>query len=1080
MEFEDAFYGERVHEAIDLEGHCWHFGERHSNVKARGCSVPGEGVPVTSRDEVSQAIAEPERLVHWFQHNGEWWVCSDGSSLQCADRAEAFETAKDLARRTSPSRLTSDAPLDWGDHPTAPPTPIVRDAIRVDDAVDWTQVAGPRALGRSLLVSRGAEIPAPWDGCARVSVTEQRLDDPTLLAAVRDAFLARSRVIYELEEGLQPRTAAVAASDVWDTAVDHDFVAESTWALLTRNSVDARGGAPAWELADRARALGATSGQHTDVVLPGGREAWCDGGALRLWTPDDFDGAVVDVVPYEAIDVGSLEPLSTNAVDADLASDQLDAVADPDVRARIIAPAGSGKTRVLTERARHLLRSSVPSAALTLVAFNKRAQLQIVERTHDLPGLQVQTLNALALAILNGTRGFAARGSSVDTVDELVVRELLDALVRFPRRANTDPAASWIDALSRIRLGLRSPRAVEEDFGGDVEGLVGVFPRYRSELARRGAVDFDEQIYRCLEVLLTEPEVRHQAQRRCRLLLVDEFQDLTPAHMLLLRLLAGPTLSIFGVGDDDQTIYGYSGASPRWLVDFDEFVPSARHHALTVNYRCPAPVVTAATNLLSRNRVRVPKSIHAGPKSTTAPAALQTVSHELPTIGTAERVRQLLDEGAQPSEVAVLTRVNSLLAPVHAALVEDGIPVQLRDGLGFLNRTGVAAALAWLRLAVAPTSMARSDLALAARRPSRGISPRIIEWIGEQSDVTGIERLSGRISDDKSANKVSIFASDLQRASQRAQSATAASLLEFTSSEIGLARSMQTLDEAHIGRNRQAHSDDLRALIALGHVHPDPVTFPDWLSRTLRTPNAAGGVTLATVHKVKGLEWPHVIVHDATSGLFPHRLSTDVEEERRVFHVAITRAMTSLTLVADVQSPSMFLDELAVMGPEQHEDVAIAAVPLRTGPAPIDATSGLAFRWGGYACTVQDVDQHHVVVTIGSSTVTIPFGSEVSVDDHPRLLVAPRKRTTPSGSGDGDPSASPEIFDALRAWRLERSRKDAVPAFVVASDRTLLALATAMPTNEAELLEVNGIGATKAELYGDEILTVLDAARPAS
>ena len=151
---------------------------------------------------------------------------------------------------------------------------------------------------------------------------------------------------------------------------------------------------------------------------------------------------------------------------------------------------------------------------------------------------------------------------------------------RLDRRALGDPA--------------RPPQPAgrsKTEFGGDVEGLADVFPRYRAALERRGVVDFDEQIYRCVEVLLTEPEVRLQAQRRCRLLLVDEFQDLTPAHMLLLRLLAGPTLGIFGVGDDDQTIYGYSGATPRWLVDFDAFVPEARHHALTVNYRCPAPVV---------------------------------------------------------------------------------------------------------------------------------------------------------------------------------------------------------------------------------------------------------------------------------------------------------------------------------------------------------------------------------------------------------------------------------------------------------------------------------------------------------
>ena len=1015
--------------------------------------------------------------VHWFQSEGTWWVSAGDTRLRCADRATAFDAAKDLARRMTPSQLSSDAPVGWLVESNEVSRPIDRSDAHVGRTGEWASVAGPPQLGRSLLVWSGADIPSSWDGCGLVDVTEERLGDPSFLAEVRDAFFTRVPVVYSLEPGLQPPAAAVHEAAAWSTAVDHDFVAETAWALMTRNAVDARSGAPAWELADMAIALGASQTDHADVLLPDGRAAWCDGGALRLWTPEDFEGGSVEVIPFEAIDAGSLVPLGVSTIAAHLAKDQLVAVADPDVRARLIAPAGSGKTRVLTERARHLLCSSVPPQALTVVAFNKRAQLEIVGRTRDLPELQVQTLNALALAVLNGSRGFASRRSRVDTVDELVVRELLDSLVKFPRRANTDPASSWIDALSRIRLGLRSPQAVEEEFGGDVEGLTDVFPRYRSELARRGVVDFDEQIYLCLETLLIEPEVRLLAQRHCRLLLVDEFQDLTPAHMLLLRLLAGPTLGIFGVGDDDQTIYGYSGATPRWLVDFDAFIPSAKHHALAVNYRCPVPVVTAATNLLSHNRVRVPKTISAGPKGASGSAALRTLRHDLPTTETAGHIQRLLGEGAQSSEIAVLTRVNSSLAPVHAALVEAGIPVQLRDGAGFLNRTGVAAALAWLRLAVGSTRLARSDLALAARRPSRGISPRVIEWIGEQSDVAGIERLASRITDDRSADKIRGFAADLQRASQRAPSATTASLLEFTTSEIGLARSMQSLDEAHIGRNSQAHSDDLRALIALGHLHPDPASFPSWLARTLSTPSSPGGVTLATVHKVKGLEWPHVIIHDVTSGLIPHRLSTDIEEERRVFHVAITRAMQSLTLVADSRSPSMFLDEITALRTDEFEDVDVATAPTREGPAPLVAAIGLIFRWGGYECSVESVGEHHVTVTIGASSISIPFGSEVTIAARPWLLAAPSSASARPGS-DVLSTASPEVFDALRAWRLERSRKDGVPAFVVASDRTLLALAAAMPSNEAELLDVHGIGATKVDLYGDELIAVLDAARP--
>ncbi len=185
-------------------------------------------------------------------------------------------------------------------------------------------------------------------------------------------------------------------------------------------------------------------------------------------------------------------------------------------------------------------------------------------------------------------------------------------------------------------------------------------------MQRRDLVDFDEQIYLAIEVLLAEPETRRHAQLVTRLLMIDEFQDLTPAHLLLIRLLAGPELEVFGVGDDDQTIYGYSGASPDWLIEFGRYFPGATKHALEVNYRCPAKVVTAASNLLSHNRRRVPKQILSGPANSTDPAALVTTSVDDPTHETVERVKHLIGGGAEPSDIVVLTQGE------HAARTDPG------------------------------------------------------------------------------------------------------------------------------------------------------------------------------------------------------------------------------------------------------------------------------------------------------------------------------------------------------------------------------------------------------------------------
>ncbi len=353
-------------------------------------------------------------------------------------------------------------------------------------------------------------------------------------------------------------------------AFDGDELHHLAWS----NSIDGRDpDGPKWWLVDRAVALGAAFGGAADVVLPDGTAAWLDGGPVRFTDP--VEG--VPVLHAVAVEHGSLAPPVSNVSGADLAADQLAAVVHAGGAARIIAPAGSGKTRVLTERARHLLVGwRLPPSAVSLVAFNKRAQEEMRERTADLPGLQVRTLNAIALAIVNGVPPFLAQPRSWRTIDEPDVRRVLSKLIGFPKRRNTDPVAPWIEALSAIRLGLVDPLDVERRYGGDVDGLAEVWPKYRAELEREGAVDFDDQIYRAVEVLLGQPDARAAAQRACRLMLVDEFQDLTPAHLLLVRLLSAPGGAVFGVGDDDQTIYGYNGADPAWLIDFGDPVPRRR------------------------------------------------------------------------------------------------------------------------------------------------------------------------------------------------------------------------------------------------------------------------------------------------------------------------------------------------------------------------------------------------------------------------------------------------------------------------------------------------------------------------
>ncbi|HAP77656.1 MAG TPA: hypothetical protein DCR14_16445, partial [Acidimicrobiaceae bacterium] len=703
-----------------------------------------------------------------------------------------------------------------------PALPLVEPADEWAEGSPTLTVAvhrGPAELGRNVIVSPGQPAPADWADAPRVVVGA----GPSPLTQLRSLAATRTSVVIEVHGDLVV-TAESCTQPPHQVGPRHEFVDDAIAHLCVSNAFDLRSEIPRWPLVERAIQLGArsVSDGRGDVQLPTGELAWLDGGPPRFTEP--IDG--MPVLHRVAIEHGSLQPPVGNTTAAELAPDQLEAVTHDGGAARIIAPAGSGKTRVLTERARHLVQQwRIPPTAVCLVAFNKRAQEEIQARTTDVPGLHVRTLNAIALAIINGAPPFARQPARLATIDEGQVRKLIQQMVRFPRKRNSDPVATWIEALSMARLGLLDPATVEARYDGEVEGFAEVFPRYRTTLARAGQVDFDEQVQRAIELLLTDPAARATAQRACRFMLVDEFQDLTPAHLLLVRLLAGPDGAVFAVGDDDQTIYGYNGADPAWLIDFATLFPGAGEHPLEVNYRCPAGVVRAADTLLRHNRRRVPKTIRAGATDPhdgflVAPAGADSVDTTVQAIHTA------IAAGHQPTDIAVLTRVNSLLAPVQVALRVDGVPVSGGVGSEFVDRTAVRAGLAWLRVAASSGQLDSADVAEAFRRPARSVHPRIADWVGEQRSVADIRRLAQRLQNERDTQQVVGFALDIERMQRLASTGgSTAAILDALRNQMGLARTIASLDTHRRGMNRAAQNDDLTALAQLATLHPVPASF---------------------------------------------------------------------------------------------------------------------------------------------------------------------------------------------------------------------------------------------------------------
>ncbi len=657
--------------------------------------------------------------------------------------------------------------------------------------------------------------------------------------------------------------------------------------LVWANNYDARGGEPVWWWGRKAAEVGATVAGPADVTLPDGVTGLGrrrsphhpPSRRVRPWsTPRPSTAGRLDPIPAPVAPTAALDP------------EQLAAVAHDAGPARVIAPAGSGKTRVLTERLRHLIADrGYETGTVLALAYNKQAQLEMASRTAGL-GARTQTLNAWGYELVG-----RILGRRPEVLDERAVRAIVEGLVPRPvRRVNTDPYARYLEGLSLIRLGLRPPHQVEDDFG-DVPGLADAFAPYRAMLRARGVVDFDEQVYLAIEA----------APRRRRVAPFAPGRAPAPAG----RRVPGPDPGPCPA--HPHSCPAQHSTSSRWAtttrpstatpeptpVSSSTSTASSRrrlHHALEVNYRCPAPVTDAARHLLGYNTVRVDKVIRAGPAVATASPGLEVRSHP-PDRGAAtltEVVTGWLGQGAASDEIAVLSRVQSLLLGPHVALSDAGIPVDSIVDRSVLGRLGVRAALAYLRIATDPGNVDPADLVEVQRRPSRGLPQWIDRWLA--TVPFGRRRRPRQPTVSKTSRclaKVRGLADDLAALAERAAAAgTTRDLLTAVRDDIGLGTAMSLLDSTGVAA--ASHLDDLEGLLQLADLHPEPAGFGPWLLRALSTEPTDGGVTLSTVHRVKGREWPMVAVFGVNGGILPHRLSDLLEEERRILHVAITRSST--------------------------------------------------------------------------------------------------------------------------------------------------------------------------------------------
>jgi DNA helicase-2/ATP-dependent DNA helicase PcrA len=602
--------------------------------------------------------------------------------------------------------------------------------------------------------------------------------------------------------------------------------------------------------------------------------------------------------------------------------EQLQAVTLPNQHALILAGAGSGKTRVLTTRIAWLIQTgnASPASILAVTFTNKAAKEMLARISAMLPistrGMWIGTFHGLCNRMLrahHGDAGLPQLFQILDSQDQLAaVKRVLKSMNvdedRFPPRQ-----VQWFINDNKEE-GLR-PKDVpihDEVSRRHAE----IYAAYDEQCQKEGAVDFPELLLRCYELLQRNEVLRAHYQSRFRHILVDEFQDTNRLQYRWLKLLAGKESALFGVGDDDQSIYAFRGANVGNMADFEREFRVQNVIRLEQNYRSHGNILNAANALISHNRRRLGKNLWtaAGEGEPLRVYEAQSDGYEAHFV--AEEVQNLAREGLARRDIAILYRSNAQSRVVEHALFTAGIPYRVYGGLRFFERQEVKHALAYLRLLANPDD--DGALLRVVNFPARGIGARSVEALQDAAAANGaslwqaVPRLAG-----KAGTALAAFVKLIEAMRQGTQGLPlaevvehvihASGLLDYYKSERDGADRVENLEELVNAAAAFAQDEAYTAEPAAEGAQGAP---PDPLHRFLahaalesgenQAGEGADAVQLMTVHSAKGLEFHVVFITGLEEGLFPHEQSVTeqdgLEEERRLMYVAITRARTRLYL----------------------------------------------------------------------------------------------------------------------------------------------------------------------------------------
>ncbi len=573
----------------------------------------------------------------------------------------------------------------------------------------------------------------------------------------------------------------------------------------------------------------------------------------------------------------------------------------------IIAGAGAGKTKTLTTKIAYLIEEeNVHPYNILAITFTNKAAKEMKDRIHLLIGdeakkIQVSTFHSFGLKLLRENYeqlGYDANFVIMDSDDSLtVVKKILKDMNLDPKIYNPRAIRNKI---SSCKNEMMSPEAYEKFAVSDYEKIVHeVYKKYEIKLQRNNSVDFDDLLLLPIELFKKNPDTLNKYQDLYKYLLIDEYQDTNEAQYILTKLLCAKNRKITCVGDDSQSIYSFRGANYKNILNFEKDYPDAKTILLEENYRSTSTILDAANQVIKNNIQRKDKNLWTNRGVGEKIKYYRAFNERDEAQYVIRKVKELVNRGTEYQDISVLYRTNAQSRVLEEEMLKENLPYRVIGSFYFYSRKEIKDLIAYLRLI--HNSKDNVSLLRVINTPKRGIGLKTIENLTERADLEGISMY-----DAITSGKELEFKNTIEKLKAISEDLTLTELIDKVLDASGLRAELEA-EKSLEAEVRLENLEEFKSITKSFEEREGLISLEDFLleisliSDVEEYKDDPNRISLMTVHSVKGLEFNHVFVVGMEEGIFPHMNSlmenSELEEERRLCYVAITRAKDDLHLV---------------------------------------------------------------------------------------------------------------------------------------------------------------------------------------